>query len=40
MVKQQLDKCFLNKQKNEQNLEYYKEKFNLFKSSNDNYQKK
>ena len=39
MVKQQLDKCLLNNQKNEQKLEYYEEQFNLFKSSNDNYQK-
>ena len=39
MIKQQLDKCLLNNQKNEQKLEYYEEQFNLFKSSNDNYQK-
>ena len=39
MVKTQLDKSILNNQKNEQKLEYYEEQFNLFKSSNDNYQK-
>ena len=39
MVKSELDKCILNNQKNEQKLEFYEEQFNLFKSSNDNYQK-
>ena len=39
MIKSQLDKCLLNNQKNEQKLEYYEEQFNLYKSSNDNYQK-
>ena len=39
MIKSQLDKSLLNIQKNEQKLEFYEEQFNLFKSSNDNYQK-
>ena len=39
MVKNELDKCLLNNQKNEQKLEFYEEQFNLFKTSNDNYQK-
>ena len=39
MVKTELDKSVLNNQKNEQKIEYYEEQFNLFKSSNDNYQK-
>ena len=39
MVKSQLDKSILNNKKNEQKLEYYEEQFNLFKTSNDNYQK-
>ena len=39
MIKSQLDKSVLNNQKNEQKLEYYEEQFNLFKTSNDNYQK-
>ena len=39
MVKSRLDKSVLNNQKNEQKLEYYEEQFNLFKTSNDNYQK-
>ena len=39
MIKSQLDKCLLNNQKNEQKLQFYEEQFNLFKTSNDNYQK-
>ena len=39
LVKTELDKCLLTNQKNEQKLEYYEEQFNLFKSSNENYQK-
>ena len=39
IVKSELDKCLLNNQKNEQKLEFYEEQFNLFKTSNDNYQK-
>ena len=39
MVKTELDKSLLVNQKNEQKLEYYEEQFNLFKSSNENYQK-
>ena len=38
MIKSQLDKSILNNQKNEQKLEYYEEQFNLFKTSNENYQ--
>ena len=38
MIKTELDKCLLTNQKNEQKLEYYEEQFNLFKTSNDNYQ--
>ena len=38
MIKAELDKSILNNQKNEQKLEYYEEQFNLFKTSNDNYQ--
>ena len=39
MIKSQLDKMILTNQKNEQKLEFYEEQFNLFKSSNENYQK-
>ena len=39
MIKSQLDKCLLNTQKNEQKLQFYEEQFNLFKTSNENYQK-
>ena len=39
MIKSQLDKSLLDIKKNEQKLEFYEEQFNLFKSSNDNYQK-
>ena len=39
MIKSELDKMLLTNQKNEQKLEFYEEQFNLFKSSNDNYQK-
>ena len=38
-VKSQLDKCLLTNQKNEQKLEFYEEQFNLYKTSNENYQK-
>ena len=39
MIKTELDKSLLTNQKNEQKLVYYEEQFNLFKSSNENYQK-
>ena len=39
MVKSQLDKTMLSNEKNEQKLQFYEEQFNLFKTSNDNYQK-
>ena len=39
MVKTELDKCLLTNQKNQQKLEFYEEQFNLFKTSNENYQK-
>ena len=39
MIKSQLDKSLLNNQKNEQKLQFYEEQFNLFKTTNDNYQK-
>ena len=38
MIKSQLDKCILDNQKKQQKLEYYEEQFNLFKTSNENYQ--
>ena len=38
-VKSQLDKILLLNQKNEQKLEFYEEQFNLYKTSNENYQK-
>ena len=38
-VKSQLDKALIDNQKNEQKLEFYEEQFNLYKTSNDNYQK-
>ena len=38
-VKSQLDKSLLLNQKNEQKLEFYEEQFNLYKTSNENYQK-
>ena len=39
MIKSELDKSLLNNQKNEQKLQFYEEQFNLFKTTNDNYQK-
>ena len=39
MVKSQLDKTMLSNEKNEQKLQFYEEQFNLFKTSNENYQK-
>ena len=38
-VKSELDKNLLINQKNEQKLEFYEEQFNLYKASNENYQK-
>ena len=38
-VKSELDKNLLLNQKNEQKLEFYEEQFNLYKTSNENYQK-
>ena len=38
-IKTELDKAILNNQKNEQKLIFYEEQFNLYKSSNENYQK-
>ena len=38
-IKSQLDKALINNQKNEQKLEFYEEQFNLYKTSNENYQK-
>ena len=38
-VKSELDKTLLINQKNEQKLEFYEEQFNLYKASNENYQK-
>ena len=38
-VKSELDKNLLINQKNEQKLEFYEEQFNLYKTSNENYQK-
>ena len=37
-VKSKLDKALINNQKNEQKLNYYEEQFNLYKTSNENYQ--
>ena len=39
MVKAELDKNLLINQKNEQKIQFYEEQFNLFKTSNENYQK-
>ena len=39
MIKSELDKSLLTNQKYEKKLEFYEEQFNLFKTSNDNYQK-
>ena len=39
MVKAELDKNLLLNQKNEQKIHFYEEQFNLFKTSNENYQK-
>ena len=38
-VKSELDKSLITNQKNEQKLEFYEEQFNLYKASNENYQK-
>ena len=38
-IKTELDKAILTNQKNEQKLVFYEEQFNLFKTSNENYQK-
>ena len=38
-VKSQLDKAVILNQKNEQKLKFYEEQFNLYKTSNENYQK-
>ena len=38
-VKSELDKALIVNQKNEQKLEFYEEQFNLYKTSNENYQK-
>ena len=38
-VKSQLDKALIINQKNEQKLEFFEEQFNLYKTSNENYQK-
>ena len=39
MIKSELDKSLLTNQKYEKKIEFYEEQFNLFKTSNDNYQK-
>ena len=38
-VKNELDKALITNEKNEKKLEFYEEQFNLYKTSNENYQK-